>query len=456
VREALPHRFSARRAPWALLLSVVTVAGLLTQASRVVAMPVSAAGWGEANPANPAGRATAAEADRQLLVRPELTPGPHADQRPSSVASASIGPGVGPTATTSPLAPTSPWQTISPSQTSSPSVADSPAALPTADAGPTPPAIRPKIGTTAGSVTPRATAAVTAASAGGAPVVRPAAVAQVVAAPTVRRLFGPTSPWNTLKTGVAFVASADSALRTPTYGLNNGAYDHPTYFAKPSDPTTTFHLGAGWGFPAATLTVPAPAGMAPSTGSDHVMTILLADGRILDLFGVSGAGTDVTATFYGLSDGLHGAGFGSAATSAAIGTTAIGSTQAGGTILARDVAAGAIPHALCIAFDYSALGGVGNGGPSVLPAVANDDGGGPGPLSEGSLLLIPAGTPRPAGLSPMGAALWAAAATYGVYITDQLSGGPMFYGDGSRAVAAAFTSTDLITVGRALQLVKTW
>ena len=452
MREALPHRFSARRAPWALLLSLVTVAGLLTQASRVVAMPVSATGWGEANPANPADRAAAAEADRQLLVRPELTPGPHADQRPSSVASASIGPGVGPTATTSPLAPTSPWQTISPSQTSSPSLAGSPAALPTAAASPTAPAIRPKTGNAGGP----ATAAVTAASGGGAPVVRPVAAVQVVAAPTARRLFGPTSPWNTLKTGVAFVASADGALRAPTYGLNNGAYDHPTYFAKPSDPVTTFHLGAGWGFPAATLTVPAPAGMAPSTGSDHVMTILLADGRILDLFGVSGAGTDVTAAFYGLSDGLHGTGFGNPTTSAAIGTTAIGSPQAGGTILARDVAAGAIPHALCIAFDYSALGGVGNGGPAVLPAVANDDGGGPGPLSEGSLLLIPAGTPRPTGLSPMGAALWAAAATYGVYITDQLSGGPMFYGDGSGVVAAAFTSTDLTTVGRALQLVQTW
>lgn len=90
----------------------------------------------------------------------------------------------------------------------------------------------------------------------------------------------------------------------------------------------------------------------------------------------------------------------------------------------RDIQAGVIPHGLDIAFDYSVLGGAGSGGPGaeLPPAVANDDGSGPGPLADGALLLIPAGTTKPATLSAGGSALWDAAATYGVYITDQLGG----------------------------------
>jgi len=268
------------------------------------------------------------------------------------------------------------------------------------------------------------------------------------------RLFASSSSWNTVKRGIAYAPAADGTLHGLSYGINNGAYDHPTYFAKATDPMTTFHLGAGWGFPATTMTVPAPAGMKASTGGDLVMTILLSNGQILDLYGVSGSGTSFRASYYGISNGVNGSGFGT--NGHAVGTTAIGSPQAGGTILARDVAAGSISHALCMAFDYSVLGGLGTGGRSVYPAVSNDDGGGGGPLPEGGLLLIPAGTVKPAGLSSMGSALWNAAATYGVYVTDQLSGGPMFYGDGSSAVGSAFNSGDFNAVGKALRLAKTW
>ena len=55
----------------------------------------------------------------------------------------------------------------------------------------------------------------------------------------------------------------------------------------------------------------------------------------------------------------------------------------------------------------------------------------------------------------MGSALWAAASTYGVYVTDQLGGGPMFYGDGSSAVGNAFNASDFSAVGKALRLAKT-
>lgn len=269
------------------------------------------------------------------------------------------------------------------------------------------------------------------------------------------RLFADTSLWNTAKANGPFVTAGDSALSTPSYGINNGAFDHPFYIAKSTDPATTFKLGAGWGHPAMTLVAPAPSGMAAASGSDGALDVQLADGRLLDMYGAKISGSTVTASFYGLSDST-GTGFG-VQPFTAIGTTAIGAPQVAGTILAGDIAAGTIPHALDIAFDYSVLGGATSGaGDEQPPAVSNDDGGGPGPLCEGCLLLIPSTATMPVGLTTMGQALWHAAQTYGVYITDQLGGQPMFYGDGSAAVGAAFTASDLNSVGRALHLVKTW
>jgi hypothetical protein len=261
--------------------------------------------------------------------------------------------------------------------------------------------------------------------------------------------------WNTPKVPTAFAPAADATIQHLRYGLNNSAFSHPFYRAKSTDPMTTFRLGAGWGRPATTMITPAPAGMRPASGSDGVMAVLLTDGTLLDMYGVSGDGTDWTATYYGTSDGVHGPGFGQQGTGAATGTTAIGSPQAAGTILASDVVAGVIPHALFIAYDYADEGGVGTSGtPSVAPAVAHDDGGGPGPLPQGGLLV--ATGDMPSGLNVMERALWTAARTYGVYVCDRLGGGPMFSGDGSKEVDAAFTDGGLTKIGRSLRLVKTW
>jgi len=272
---------------------------------------------------------------------------------------------------------------------------------------------------------------------------------------TAPRLFADDSLWNTPKAPTVFAPAADATIQSLPYGLNNGAFSHPFYRAKATDPVTTFRLGAGWGHPATTMVTPAPAGMHPASGSDGVMTVLLTDGTLLDMYGVSGGGTDWTATFYGTSDGVHGPGFGEQGTWTAIGTTAIGSPQAAGTILASDVAAGVIPHAIFIAYDYANEGGTGTSGtPGVAPAVSNDDGGGPGPLPQGGLLV--ATGDMPSGLNAMERALWTAARTYGVYVCDRLGGGPMFSGDGSAVVGAAFTDAGLTKIGHSLRLVKTW
>ena len=43
-------------------------------------------------------------------------------------------------------------------------------------------------------------------------------------------------------------------------------------------------------------------------------------------------------------------------------------------------------------------------------------------MPEGSLLAIPAGTPRPAGLSPLGNAIFDALTHYGAYVVDSTGG----------------------------------
>jgi hypothetical protein len=282
---------------------------------------------------------------------------------------------------------------------------------------------------------------------------------------TAARLFSDTSLWNTVKSASTYWALADSVLSTQTYTANTTSYDHPTYFAQASDPVWTFHLGAGWGWSATSFTANAPENITEAPGGDSVLGILLTDGRLLDMYGIMyTAGIDrpnhsCTALYYGLSDGVNGPGFGDQGTGQAIGTTAIGSPQSAGTILARDILAGVIPHALFMAMDPSAEGGAGTGGPGykVPPAVAGDDVGGPGPIPQGGLMLIPAGTTQPGGLSPGGVMLWNACKTYGVYCCDTLGGFAAFYGDGSATVANALDYlVDCTPVGRQLRLVKTW
>jgi hypothetical protein len=121
------------------------------------------------------------------------------------------------------------------------------------------------------------------------------------------------------------------------------------------------------------------------------------------------------------------------------GTTAIACCQAGGSILADDIATGAINHGLRIAFDYADLGGAAGAGPGVGPAAVsghNDDGGGPGPLAEGMFLMVDG--PEPGGLPYWGHQLWVTLATYGAWITDKLSGPPQIFGDGNSAQTDQF------------------
>jgi hypothetical protein len=285
----------------------------------------------------------------------------------------------------------------------------------------------------------------------------PAATSTAAAEEETIRLFGPTSLWNTDKAPTQFAEAADPVLSRRTYCMNNDMFSRPVFFAAETDPTWTVTAGAGWGKPARTVQYQAPANIRPAAGTDGVLNVLAPDGTLWDAYGTTNV--DPTAHTFSAallveSDGIDGPGFGVQPYTTS-GTTAVGAPQAGGVITAGDVAARRIDHAATMAFDYNDEGGASTGaGPQVPPAVANDDGGGPGPIPQGALLV--ATGKMPAGLNTMERALWAAAKRKGVFVTDRLHGAPCFYGDGSRAVGKAFTGKGLTKIGRRLRLVKTW
>ena len=285
----------------------------------------------------------------------------------------------------------------------------------------------------------------------------PPATSTAAAKGTTIRLFGPTSLWNTDKAPTQFAEAADQVLSRRKYCINNDMFSRPVFFASPTDPTWTVTAGEGWGKPARTVQYQAPANTRQASGTDAVLNVLAPDGTLWDAYGVTNLDPTAhtfSAAFLVESDGINGTGFG-VQPYTANGTTAVGAPQAGGVITAADVAARRIDHAATMAFDYADEGGATTGaGPQVPPTVSNDDGGGPGPIPQGGL-LVATGT-RPSDLNKMERALWAAAKRKGVFVTDRLFGDPCFSGDGSRAVGKAFTGKGLTKIGRRLRLVKTW
>jgi hypothetical protein len=115
------------------------------------------------------------------------------------------------------------------------------------------------------------------------------------------------------------------------------------------------------------------------------------------------------------------------------GVRAANFSWAGGLITGADIAANRIDHALVVALGSDVLKGGGTSGSGAwrAPATAWDAGYWSGPIQMGSRLGIPAGTPMPSGLSPLGVAMFKALQTYGAFVGDFAGGSwPNFYADG--------------------------
>jgi hypothetical protein len=270
------------------------------------------------------------------------------------------------------------------------------------------------------------------------------------------QLFAPGSLWNTRKTGYQFAPGADWLLSGSNAGINNGPYSHPITRSTPADPVHHIDTPNTWGWPAQTLAVNMRDDATPAGGTDGHLCLLNADGRLVDMWILRSTGYRTwRCEAYALHNWQSGSGFGQASPFQSAGVTAAGAPTAAGTITADDVRAGRIDHALCMAFAYNDQGGNGTcWTPQLWPAIANDVGGGPGPLAEGALLLAQ-GDP-PDGLNAAEAALFEACATFGCWVIDKLDGAPMFYGDRSPEVDGAFRGDRVAAIGRTLRMAVTW
>jgi hypothetical protein len=219
--------------------------------------------------------------------------------------------------------------------------------------------------------------------------------------------FSSTSPWNTpLGSGATYDTRAMVTLPATTPWINRGQYSVPVVRAAATDPLVTINVKAGSHPGPVTLRIPADA--APAAGSDAHLVVISPDGTRSSEFWTLRLASNTAGAY--LPADLSGPGVG-------LGwVRATGVSLLGGLIRAGELTN--IRHALAISLPYTVLG------PGhVWPAISDDDGGAPGFTPEGSLLAIPAGTPRPAGLSPMGGAIFDALSRYGAYVVDQSGAG---------------------------------
>jgi hypothetical protein len=262
------------------------------------------------------------------------------------------------------------------------------------------------------------------------PAAAPAAAAPPVTAPASRDLtvwpFAKTSPWNTpLGRGASFDGRPVVTVSNSTPWINRAEYSVSVVRASATDPLVTVDVASG-NFPGP-VTLRVPASAAPAAGADAHLVVISPDGTRASEFWLLDLAARTAGVY--LPVDLQGSGVG-------LGWVRATGVSLLGGLIRRDEMTN-IPHALALGLPYDLLG---DG--HVWPAISDDDGGAPGTAPEGSLLAIPPGTPRPAGLSPLGGAIFDALSRYGAYVVDQSGGGA--------AVLCAEPSADASRVNAAL------
>ena len=219
--------------------------------------------------------------------------------------------------------------------------------------------------------------------------------------------FASTSPWNTpLGSGATFDSRPVVTLSTSTPWINHAEYSVPVVRAEVTDPLVTIEVASGT-YPGP-VTVRIPASATPAAGTDAHLVVISPDGTRASEFWALDLAARTAGVYVPVDLNSSGVGVGW--------VRATGVSLLGGLIRRGEMTK--ISHALAMGMPYAILGSG-----HVWPAIFDDDGGAPGSVPEGSLLAIPSGTPPPAGLSPLGRAIFDALSHYGAYVVDQTGGG---------------------------------
>jgi hypothetical protein len=234
-----------------------------------------------------------------------------------------------------------------------------------------------------------------------------------VAVPSVP--FAASSSWNTpLPADAAW--RDEPGLRSTYWWLSIEEYSIPVVHSAPSDPLVNVDVPASWGWDGGTLEVRIPADVTGAVGTDGALTIVDGD-RVIDFWIFRRDRADhATAEAWAQSDRVTGTGWGSTSPWRAAGIAAAGSSELAGLITGDDITAGAINHALQVGLPcrLQAAGPAGD-------AIASD-GCGAGSIHQGDRLGIPAGAPKPVGMSLLGSMIWDALVKFGAFDVNTSGG----------------------------------
>lgn len=249
------------------------------------------------------------------------------------------------------------------------------------------------------------------------------------------RPFSASSPWNTPTPGTTQWYDT-SVLHQHAGGPMHwwvGTGNAIVWYGKPTDPVWTLQLpsyvdpGMNRNRPAQSFQVHAPANLSDGGDVDHVLVIV--DGaNYYEVWQtqVTPSTRRVTGVAWATGNIISGPGAGTIGNND--GVRASNFSWAGGLITGSDLTAGRIDHALALSLPAPLLKSTPNS--QVAPATAWDNGQGYGPIRMGSRIGVPAGVPKPAGLSPVGSMVFDALQKYGAFVGDYVGGDwPMFYAD---------------------------
>lgn len=235
---------------------------------------------------------------------------------------------------------------------------------------------------------------------------------------TSGRPFDAGSAWNTPIPAAAALDPASSrwasALAEGRHSANTFEFGIPIFYADASTPRhdIAFSRVPDWGPDPLPGAIPIPPETRPHQGSDGAVTVV--DTHERKVYGLWRARTPIpglgwTAGWGGVTD-LDGPGNGD-------GSTGAGVSRLAGTVLAREIAAGHIPHALVFSTDMAQRGVFRH------PAIKTDGSnmaGAATPIPQGARVQLDPSIDVDAipGISPAERTIAKALQTYGAYVMD--------------------------------------